>query len=567
MSSPMVAGVCALVKSIHKDWTPQQVAQHVRVTADNIDASNPGFNKRLGRGRVNVQRALQSSPSPAIRWVSMTAQEVNGDQDGVFDPGEDIGVTFTFTNYLQPASNLQIIASSSDPNIAIISSTLNVGAIASAETITPNQQIVFRIGANVQLNQKVDFLLDYVAAGYADWQQFSIIFRPTHMTVEGGNVALTISGFGASGFQDYAGTGDEIGVGFQFPISSLRALWHGGFMVAMASNRVSDVSYGRANGSIEVNPLYDFVATADGEIRRTAPKISSTETFSRFNDANAEVPIGVEVSQIALTWTSPPNEDFVILQYVIRNKSGAPLSNLYAGYYLDWDIGQSDANYAGWDAANQLGYMYNPSSSYYGVCAVSPASATSFRSVHNPTEVWDNRYTDAEKYEFFTDGFIEVSGTTPNDWSQQIGYGPFTLQPEETVTVAFALLGGTNLNDIKANAQAARAVYTVVGVDDHETPIPLRFELSQNVPNPFSSHDGQTVIAYSLAKTALVDVRIFNLLGQEVAVLRNEPQSAGRYTLSWNGRNKLGAIVPSGIYFYQVLADNVRMVRRMVVLR
>ncbi len=567
MSSPMAAGVCALVKSIHHDWMPQQIAQHVRVTADNIDANNPGFNKRLGRGRINVQRALQASTSPGVRWINMTAQEVNGDQDGVFDPGEDIGVTFTFTNYLQATSNLQAIASSGDPNITITSSTLNVGTMGTGETITPNQQIVFRIGANVQQNQKVDFLLDYVAAGYADWQPFTITLRPTYMTVEGGNVAFTVSGFGAAGFQDYAGAGGEIGVGFQFPISSLRALWHGGFMVATASNRVSDVSYGRANGSIDVNPRYDFVVTADGEIRRTAPTVSSSETYSKFSDANAEAPIGVEVSQTVLTWASPPNDDFVILQYVIRNKSGAQLNNLYAGYYLDWDIVQSDVNFAGWDAGNQLGYMYGNNTSYYGICAVSPASATSFRSVHNPSEVWQNRYTDAEKYQFFTDGFIAVSGTTPNDWSQQIGYGPFTLQPEETVVVAFALLGGTNLNDIKANAQAARAVYTVVGVDAGETPIPLRFELSQNVPNPFSNRDGQTVMTYSLAKPALVNVRIFNLLGQEVAVLRNEPQIAGRYSLSWNGRNALGAAVPSGIYFYQVLADNVRMVRRMVVLR
>jgi len=57
------------------------------------------------------------------------------------------------------------------------------------------------------------------------------------------------------------------------------------------------------------------------------------------------------------------------------------------------------------------------------------------------------------------------------------------------------------------------------------------------------------------------------VLGQEVATLGEARQSAGRYALAWDGRNREGLLVPSGIYFYQVLADNVRLMRRMVVVR
>jgi len=571
-SSPMAAGVCALVKSLHKDWTPQQVAQQVRISADNINNLNSGFVKRIGFGRINVQRALGAVISPAVRWVNMTISEVSGDQDGIVDPGEDIGVTFTLTNYLKNADNLIIKASSTDANVSFITSSVGLGSLPAGASLTTSEPIVFHVASNASANHRVDFLLDIFATGYADWQPFNLTIRPLSLDLLGGNVATTVSSFGALGYYDYAGTGDLVGLGFQFPLGSNTALYHGGFIVATAANRVSDVSYGRADGTL-TNPRYDFITAPNGEIRRRAASLSSSEIVSRFNDSAAEAPIGVEISQTALAWNDPPNDRFVILQYVIRNKSGAAINNLYAGYYLDWDLGDAADDFAGWDQANQLGYMYESNSNYYGICPVFssfsnfPNLASSYRAVNNPAFVHNNRFTDATKYQFFTGGFSVLTGNAPDDWSQQMGYGPFSLQPEATATVAFAVLGSASVNDLKASAQAARAVFTPVGVDD-DAPTPLRFELSQNLPNPFQVNGpNQTVIAYSLAKDAEVQVKIFNLLGQEVALLRQARQNAGRHAVSWNGRDARGNAVPTGIYFYQVLAGNVRMVKRMVVLR
>jgi hypothetical protein len=564
MSSPMAAGVCALLKSLHKDWSPQQIAQQVRVSADNIDAFNPSYAKKLGFGRINVERALTIS-SPAVRWTSMTISEITGDQDGVIDPGEDIGIKFTLTNYLQTATNLQISASTTDANVAITQSQSDLGTVASGDTVTSSTLITFRVAADAAVDHRVEFLLSFNAGGYADWQAFDLTIKPASVDVHGGNVAMTLSSFGALGYVDYAGTGESIGLGFQFPAGSPSALYHGGFIVATGPNRVSDVSYGRSNGDAETNPLYDFVTSTNGDFSRRTPGNSSVEIFSRFNDSVAESPIGVEITQTILAWNDPPNNEFVILQYIIQNKSASALEKLYAGIYLDWDIGLSPGqNYAGWDGANQLGYMYAANYNYYGICALSPAS--SYRVLNFSTEVADNQYTDPRKYQYCVDGFLVTEGVTPSDWSQQIGVGPFSLQPGASDTVAFALLGGASLDDLKANAQAARQVDIPGGGGD--TPIPQRFELAQNVPNPFqASANGLTVIPYSLAKEALVQVKVFNLLGQEVAVLREARQSAGRYSVGWTGRDAAGAIVPSGIYFYQVLAGNVRMVRRMVVLR
>ncbi|MCB0316660.1 MAG: T9SS type A sorting domain-containing protein, partial [Calditrichaeota bacterium] len=80
--------------------------------------------------------------------------------------------------------------------------------------------------------------------------------------------------------------------------------------------------------------------------------------------------------------------------------------------------------------------------------------------------------------------------------------------------------------------------------------IPGDFQLFQNYPNPFNP---STRIAYSLAKAERVTLAVFNALGREVVKLvDNAPQSAGRHTVDWNGRDATGLPVSSGVYFYRL---------------
>ncbi len=90
----------------------------------------------------------------------------------------------------------------------------------------------------------------------------------------------------------------------------------------------------------------------------------------------------------------------------------------------------------------------------------------------------------------------------------------------------------------------------VVSVDDGPE-LPRTFSLSQNFPNPFNP---TTNINYTLPQTADVTLSIYNVLGQNVVTLVDENQKAGAYTVQWNGRNKFGNQVSSGLYFYRIKA-------------
>ena len=85
-----------------------------------------------------------------------------------------------------------------------------------------------------------------------------------------------------------------------------------------------------------------------------------------------------------------------------------------------------------------------------------------------------------------------------------------------------------------------------------------------NHPNPFNP---STSISYSLGADGFVSLRIYNTLGEEVATLVNEYQSAGTRTAVWNGRNEYGATVASGIYIYRLTAGNVVLSEKMLFMK
>jgi beta-xylosidase len=94
--------------------------------------------------------------------------------------------------------------------------------------------------------------------------------------------------------------------------------------------------------------------------------------------------------------------------------------------------------------------------------------------------------------------------------------------------------------------------------------IPGRFTLDQNYPNPFNP---TTAISFQLSAFSHVTLRICDLLGQEIVTLVNGEQSAGQYTVQWDGKNERGENVTSGMYFYQLRAGTNVSTRKMVLVK
>jgi photosystem II stability/assembly factor-like uncharacterized protein len=113
-------------------------------------------------------------------------------------------------------------------------------------------------------------------------------------------------------------------------------------------------------------------------------------------------------------------------------------------------------------------------------------------------------------------------------------------------SVALAGEGSTQITNNAVSTIALR----VTG----DAGIPREYALAQNYPNPFNP---TTEIRYALAGDAHVQLTVFNLLGQRVAMLKDDIQGAGYHSISWTGKNDKGTQVGSGAYFYRIDAQPV----------
>lgn len=100
---------------------------------------------------------------------------------------------------------------------------------------------------------------------------------------------------------------------------------------------------------------------------------------------------------------------------------------------------------------------------------------------------------------------------------------------------------------------------TAIGIHQISSTIPKDFSLGQNYPNPFNPN---TTINFDIPKNAFVEIKVFDVLGREVASLVNEQLAAGKYKTDWNAPN-----YTSGIYFYRLNAGSFSETRKMILIK
>lgn len=553
-STPIVAGLAALLKTRNPSWSLDQLRERIRVNSNRIDGLNAdSLNGLLGLGRINAFRTLNNPLGPAIRVSSFDV--VDRGNDGVIQRGETVVLNVQVVNYLAAAQNISFSLSINDPNVLI---QQGVGMLDNLDSGIPvTIPFAFSFLNNVPRDYKLSFRIDIEASGYQDAALVQLVAnRATHDTGVL-QMSLTDEGnFGWTGFQD-----ESLGVGFRY--LGVNWLFEGGILVGTGPARISDSIRNTGNNTQEM----DFLRPEGGFFGILETEHVAENGLVVINDAPAANPLGITVQQESYADQADENNDFIILRYILSltdpQATGA-IQDVYIGMFTDWDLTRS-GDFARYDAARVMGIV-QPSATepvlLMGSKLLSTAYPVSFRAINNE-EIFDARsggdgFTDEEKWAFMSNG-IQTTAVDNTDVSTMITAGPFMIAPGQPADIAFALMAARNENELGAYADRAQVLWEEVlsrvppfPVANDENAELLAFELLPVYPNPASA---SAHMAFSLPAAGNVRVEIFDMLGRKVATLLDKSAPAGRHAVQWNGRNYKQEAVSNGVYFYKVQAD------------
>jgi len=121
----------------------------------------------------------------------------------------------------------------------------------------------------------------------------------------------------------------------------------------------------------------------------------------------------------------------------------------------------------------------------------------------------------------------------------------------------------------KASSDPALLMWALGNKDDIVTGVsladkPMTFALMKNQPNPFTN---RTEIQYQLPKRVNAELKVYDLMGRSVAILVKGVQKAGYYSIQWEGTNKNGEHLPSGVYFLRLETGEYLVSQKMLLLR
>lgn len=455
-AAPVVSGAAAIVKSHFPTYTGIQIGEQLRATADNIDtiAFNGPWAGKLGAGRINLYRALSDTN---VVSIVLTGSNVNDNNDNAFIVGDTLTLTGTFTNYLAQANAVNVAVTCNSAFIHMIDSTVSLGNLNTLETVD-NNSTPFKasILAGAPVNAPVEFKLNITDnAGHNFVYYIAIVINVDFINININEVATTFTSKGNIGYNNNASQG----LGFVYNSNNL--LYESGLLIGAGPTRVSDRVRGVSGNDV------DFASVVN--VSRIIPGIvSEFDVSGSFDDAGALAnAIPVKVLQDAYAWSTPGNTKYVIFSYKVINTGSVLLDNLHVGVFADWDIMNSNLNKAAYDAANKMGYCYSTQTSglFAGIKLLTNTAPALHFAMDNLAGILGNidpsgGISTDEKFTGLSTNRTNAGGSgNGNDVIHFVSSGPFIVNPNDTIEVAFAYIAGDSLADLQSSAVAAQIKY------------------------------------------------------------------------------------------------------------
>ena len=564
MSCPHAAGVAALMLEKNPSLSPAGIDSLMELNA--VDLGIVGKDVSFGSGRLDafvVVGAVPADLNPDLAWMSVVPDPTG---DGVLDSGMVSEIAIELKN-ASPVVNATGVTAS----LAIVANAyvtvadgagsyvdLSAGGGSAANLANP-----FSVNVSAAAPEGFEFTMLVTVTASGGYQlTYDIpwyVGLPDWRTHDQGGMYVSVTDQGIIGYMSQDQTFGA-GMGYQDGGSGL---FLGSFWAGTDVTYICNRDYGGLGTEIYEWEVSD--ANPNGRVRDLGDTGSDETYRAVFTDSGHASPKPLVVEQTTMAFGLPQNNQFVILEYRVTNEGAVALPALYNGLYCDFDIGDSSTNLGGTDAARNLSYMYASGGTYMGIALLgAPGSAVNLTMVNNPTYVYPNSAIDDGTKMKHLRGLISAPiGATPDDWSA-LTSSVLNLDANGGMgTVAYALVIGESLLEIQNAVDAANSAYNPFAPVTPETPIKL-VRLQQNTPNPFNP---QTEIKFTVPRDGHVDLAVYDLSGKRIRTLVSETVPEGERSVTWDGRNEAGQMVPSGMYFYKYMTAGETTSRKMTLLK
>ncbi|MDB5034203.1 MAG: Subtilisin-like serine protease [Chlorobi bacterium] len=613
-SSPIVAGVAALVLSVHPTWTPDQVMMQLRVTGDRVKVRTPDLAPLYYR-RVNALRAVgfnkdfnagSASTFPGIAVVSYSVEGKT--QDTIRSADAPVTVQLTLKNYLAPAGNIRITALPGGP--LTLDSDAVIPTIGTLETIAQNIRVKLNpAAATIYSEGDLQLLLKFSGGIYEDiipvkipvylpgWHRPSDpvasatnfvgsgIVAPLHdvafaiANVTSGNTSIpkitrTLDGQVWSQLQQITSSNDPA-----YCITAIdgKHVWVGTGPTSKSANIYRSTNAGYAWQKTSVATITPFV--------------NAIHFFDDMNgifvgDAlNSVWGIGV-TTDAGVTWKSLPSP------LALGNATESGWNNSFAAVGDTIWFGTNNSRiYRSTNRGQSWAFASTPSIHSFGVAFAngqdglatfnqnqSGTGSDMVAMSRNGGQTWTATklpFTGAvpQGVAFIPHSSRAIVGTqngiyTTSDFGATWKPMPMPIVTNQgfAFTTVMDPLGNiaayaTNaLNEIILYTEASKGPPPLSAPDLTSAPAAgAGATLYQNIPNPFNA---STTIPFELRSAADIELSLYDALGAQVRVLAQERMSAGAHSVTLDG-----ADLAQGVYYYSLSVNGEKISRRMLLVR
>ncbi len=511
-AAPLVSGAAALLAAYDTTLTALQIGERLRVTSDFIDDVNPDYTEKLGKGRLNMYRALTETQSPSVRFEDELFTDNRYD---IFAIGDTISLSGTFINYLANVTDLEVTLSAPGQDIEIIKGSLTIGSLSTMEKVDNHDDpFLFVIGPGVATDEDIEIRLGFEAPSYSDYQWLFTTINRTSIDIDNGVLATTVNSNGRIGY--HRGYGDGLGLIYQ---DNFQVSGSFGLMLGHSIFRVSDAALDNWNSPNIFSNDYKIVDLVD----ESPFPFADISLSCAYDDSGAWPPSARLELVVNNNVFTNMGDHFIITEYEVTNNSANIYEDFQIGLWGLTDLYPYWKNRAEQDSSLQLGYAYHATeeSPYIGMQLLGQTPYNLYvieytDSVgYDGVDLLDGYFSTQEKYITMSEhrpsgGFLADEG---GDVDMVVSTGPFVFAPGESLKATFAILVADSLEALKLAAQDAIDTYeSIVGT---ETILSEKTNSLKIYPNPAGD---QVIVKMPIVGTRdKASISLFDLSGKMIS--------------------------------------------------